>query len=411
MHPKEIVILVNTGNCSGRDILRGVLRFYSTSSRWRIRICDFADHGAQRALAFLATEHIDGIITSELENTKIADRLEKSQTPLAVIGTRKNALPKRRENMITITSDEISVGELGAQTLLQLGVFNSFGFVNMRHDTYRYLSSLRERGFVLRLQKSGITPQIYDTTIPESHSDEATLCEWVRSLPKPAAILAASDGRAEDVLRASVREGFNIPTDVSLLGIDDDEFKCLSTVPTLSSIHLDAERLGFEAARQLSKLLHVHHQSQKRSCCFAGTVNVVKRGSTHTLAPGRFLVTRAREFIAKNADRHLTIADVVTFSHVSQRLLYLRFKEFSDKSLQETINAERIKYFCKRLQTGSGTIRDIAKRCGFNNMATLRALFSASTGTTIREWRKRQHSKSANQVLKTSNGRSIGRSG
>ena len=388
MQTKEILILVNTGNCSGRELLRGILRFASSSQGWRIRICDFADDGERRALELLQSSPVDGIITSELENPEIADRLEHSRIPLSVIGTRENAIPKRRENMMTVTSDEIAVGVLGAQALLKFGVFNSFGFVNMRNDTYRYLSSLRQRGFLQQLQKAGIVPQVYDTTTPLSESDEQPLRDWVSSLPKPTAILAASDGRAEDVLRAAVRAKLRSPADVSVLGVDDDEFKCLSTSPTLSSIHLDAEGQGFEAARQLDRMLRRRHSHARRSQQFAGIVTVVQRGSTRTLAPGRALVTRAKEFIAKNADRPLTVAEVVAFSRVSQRLLFLRFKEFSDLSIQETINAERIRYFCKRLRTDNGKIRDIAMRCGFCNMATLRSLFFAHKGMTIREWRK-----------------------
>ena len=388
MQTKEILILVNTGNCSGRELLRGILRYTSSSQCWRIRICDFADNGAQRALELLQSSPVDGIITSELENPEIANRLERSHIPLTVIGTRENAIPKRRENMMTVTSDEVTVGVLGAQTLLKLGVFNSFGFVNMRNDTYRYLSSLRKRGFLQQLQKSGIVPQVYDTTTPLSESDEQPLHDWINALAKPTAILAASDGRAEDVLRAAVRAKLRIPADVSILGIDDDEFKCLSTSPTLSSIHLDAEGQGFEAARQMDRMLRHRHSHAKRAQHFAGIVNVVQRGSTRTLAPGKALVTRAKEFIAKNADRPLSVGEVVAFSRVSQRLLFMRFREFSDLSIQETINAERIRYFCKRLRTDNGKIKDIASRCGFGNLATLRSLFSAHKGMTIREWRK-----------------------
>ena len=386
---KDIIILVNTGNCSGRELLRGILRFSTSLQHWRMRICDFADNGEQRARALLAARHVDGIITSELEVPAIASWLEHSQIPLSVIGTREHALPTRHENMTTVTSDEIAVGALGAQSLLGFGVFNSFGYVNMRNTTYRYLSSLRERGFVSHLRKSGIAPMIYDTAIPESESDEAALSDWIKTLPKPTAILTASDSRAEDVLRATLRTKLNVPADVSILGIDDDEFKCLSTSPTLSSINLDAEEQGFEAARQLAKMLR-HRSSCMRTSHFAGTLTVVRRESTRTLAPGKVLVSRAKEFIAKNAEKPLSVSDVVAFSHVSQRLLFLRFREFSDMSIQETINAERIKYFCKRLCTDHGTIRDIARRCGFRNMATLRALFTAHTGLTIQEWRKKK---------------------
>lgn len=384
----EIIILVSTGNCSGRDLLRGILRFAASSQRWRIRICDFADNGAPKALDLLMREHIDGIITSELENADISNILEHSQIPLAVIGTRENALPTRQENMTTIASDEVSIGALGAQALLRFGNFNSVAFVNIRNETYRYLSSLRMNGFVRQLQKSRITPHVYHTAIPEKESDESELQEWIRALPKPTAILAANDNRAEDVIRASIHAGLNIPTQVSVLGIDDDEFKCLSVSPTISSINLNAEAQGYTAAKHLNKMLRCHHVHVMRSTHFAGNIKIVQRGSTRTLTPGKVLVSRAKEFIAKNANTALKISDVVAFSHVSQRLLFLRFKEFSDKSIQETINAERIKYFCKRLQTDRGKIQDIATLCGFKNMATLRALFFEHTGMTIRGWRK-----------------------
>lgn len=106
------------------------------------------------------------------------------------------------------------------------------------------------------------------------------------------------------------------------------------------------------------------------------------------LAPGRALVAMAKKFIAQNADRALTVDDVAAFTRVSPRLLFLRFKEFSDKSIRETIAEERIRHFCRRLRTDDGTIGEIAARCGFRNMVTLRTLFTATTGQTIRAWRK-----------------------
>ena len=388
MTTKEIIILVNTGNSSGRDLLRGVLRFATVSRHWDLRICDLADNGAERFLALISNGHTDGVISSELEDPTIAAALEHSIIPLSVIGTRENALPTRHTNFVTTTSDEVAVGTLGAQTLLGYGLFNSFAFVNMRRSSYRYLSSLRERGFIQQIKRAGIRPIIYNTDKPESESDIDDLRAWTLSLPKPTAVLTASDARAVDLLRATTSARLRVPHDVTILGIDDDEFKCLSTSPTLSSIHLDFENQGYEAARQLDSMVRSRRQNDKRTCHFAGTIRTVERSSTRTLAPGRTLVERAKEFIAQNADHALTVKDVVAFSRVSQRLLFLRFKEFSDKSIREIINIERIRFFCKRLRTGNGTIQEIAGRCGFRNMKTLRSLFTAATGQTIRDWRK-----------------------
>ncbi len=389
MKMKQIAILVNTGNSSGRNLLRGILRFTTVSTDWDIRICDLADYGAERFLALIAEGRIDGVITSELEIPEIATALERSTVPLSVIGTREHALPARASFWTTVTVDEVAVGTMGAQTLLRYGTFNAFGFVGMRHDAYRYLSSLRERGFVQHIRKAGCEPILYDTGIPEPLSDESMLRAWVCALPKPAAILAACDARAEDVVRVAVGARLRVPGDVAVLGIDDDEFRCLSTSPTLSSIHLDFEEQGHEAACQLDRMLRTSPAGRHGArCSFAGHVSLVERGSTRMLAPGKALVATAKKFIAQNADRALTVEDVAAFTRVSPRLLFLRFREFSDKSIRETIAVERIRHFCKRLRTGDGTIGEIAARCGFRNMATLRALFTATTGQTIRAWRK-----------------------
>ena len=62
------------------------------------------------------------------------------------------------------------------------------------------------------------------------------LAKWLRRFAKPAAVLAADDAAAQEVLQACASARLSVPGEVSVLGIDDEEFVCENATPTLSSI-------------------------------------------------------------------------------------------------------------------------------------------------------------------------------
>lgn len=386
---KDIYVLVNIAHCSARESLQGVLAYAARRPDWRLHICNLPDNGSEQVCAALESDAVDGLISSEMENGKLCVLLERSTTPLVVIGTRESCLPRRRTNLSVVTSDEIALGMTAARHLLYLGRFKSYGFVPIRERLYRYLCELRQQGFAAELAKSGLNPSCYAADTPESVSDESTLAQWLLALEKPAAVCAGCDRRALDIINACGRCGIRIPDDLRVLGIDNDELICLSSKPTLSSIQRDSVLEGFSASQQLARMLCRKRPGSKRDLHLCRqSYRLVERGSTAVVAPGVELVRRAREFIRLNISDPLAVDDIAAHLHVSQRLLFLRFRQFSKTSLQETISDERVHVIKQLLSKGKLTHAEIAKRTGCRDAVSMRRLFKRKEGRSIRAWQK-----------------------
>ena len=386
---KNIYVLVNVARCSARGILQGVLKYAALRSEWRLHICNLPDDGYEQLCSALEAEKVDGVISSELENERLCSLLERSIVPLVVIGTRETCLPNRRVNLSVVTSDEIRLGEIAARHLIYLGRFKSYGFVPIRERTYRFLCGLRQKGFESEIKKVRLPPVAYRPEGVKGVPDDLALEKWLLSLEKPAAVCVGCDRRAVDVINACSRCGIRIPDDLRVLGIDNDEFLCLSTKPTLSSIMRDSSAEGYAASLKLAQLLRQRRPQQKRTlhlCKYQ--YQIVTRGSTAVVSPGVDLIRRAREFIHLNISDPLTINDIATHLHVSQRLLFLRFKQFSKTSLQETIGDERLRVIKQLLSRGNLNHADIAKRTGCRDAISMRRLFKRLEGCSIRAWQK-----------------------
>lgn len=384
----SIYVIADTARCSGRGILQGILRYSMHRDAWQIRVIDPTEAGIRRFLDDLANGRIDGIITSFLENNNLVHALERSTVPLVVIGTRKNSLPTRHVNLTIITFNEQAIGSLAARHFRHLGKFRTLAFVPHQPLYLQHVSSLRAKGFAAELAAAKCQCVTFSGPPSDTTPDIDKLAAWLENLPRPIAILCGHDKRALDVFTACERCGINIPHEAMLLGVDNDVFACRSVKPEISSIETDFDNEAFTASKLLDDLLRRHTPTTERKNMLCNpNCKIISRGSTHVLAPGTELVNRARAYIAANAAKHLTANEVISYLHTAKRTVYLRFAQFSDKTLQETITEARLKHVKERLRSSHQTIDAISRELGFNNVNNLKRLFKNATGMTMREFR------------------------
>ena len=69
------------------------------------------------------------------------------------------------------------------------------------------------------------------------------------------AVMVRNHRRAADAIRAAHMANLGIPSDIAVLGVDDDELICEHTIPPLSSVKTDAEGMGDAAAQMMLTLL------------------------------------------------------------------------------------------------------------------------------------------------------------
>lgn len=382
--PLKIFTLVNLAKKSGREILSGILRYIREHPNWELELAPFNVQHPEETVSALAKTKASGFITSEMEIPDVARLLESSDVPLVVIGTRKRCIPSRRRKLIFIGYEEKCVGELGAKHLLSLGMFKGFGFIHYAEPNYAFLSHLRYDGFARELKANGKSTRSFKP------GGRISIDNWLKALPKPAAVMAGCDRQAVQALDTCRRNGIEVPKQIALIGVDNDEYLCQSVKPSLTSIETSVGDIGYRAAAELGTLLDGKaHSGHPKHLTIPNVCKVIARESSRTIAPGLQLVRRAIQYINENASRSITPNEVCAHLKVSRRLADLRFREFHDHSISETILETRLARVRHLVASDSISFGAIAQACGFKNEFNLKTMFKRRFHMTMSECRKR----------------------
>ena len=81
------------------------------------------------------------------------------------------------------------------------------------------------------------------------------MARWLQSLPKPLGLMAANDDRARQVAEACKLAEISVPSEVGIIGVDNDDVVCGLSDPPLSSVAVNFELAGYEAASALDCLM------------------------------------------------------------------------------------------------------------------------------------------------------------
>ena len=245
---RRVGVLINLAGPYGRFVLEGILQY--ARGAWMIFTRPMP---ALSQSALFENWDIDGLI-AQLPVRQHQERLAKrTRVPVVNVTT---TLPAAA--VPTVTSDHESIVKLGLEDFAGRG-FRQVAYAGASQNPLAAYSRIRGDAFARFAAEHGIACYRHDVQ-PESantveHGPRQDLVEWVRGLPKPVGILAASDESAWDVLQACAIAGITVPDEAAVMGIDNDDLIVRLTTPPLSSIDINAERVGFEAAKLLDSLL------------------------------------------------------------------------------------------------------------------------------------------------------------
>ena len=378
---KSVLVLLWATGASEREFLLGFSRYARRHPNWSINLLRARESFSADALDAIESGAYDGIVTDEATLQQNPLIRPTKRTALVVFGTRPSAPAYACQRISYIENDNTDVGRLGARHFLDLGSFASYGFVltTVPHGWAKD----RARGFREELDAHGCTSAVFDP-----RKAKRTLSDWIRALAKPAAVMVAWDNIAIEAIAAAHRAGCSVPGQVSVLGVDNDDILCNFSSPSISSISPDHDENGFLAAGELDGWLSGSFRKGNRLKVCSGK-SLVVRESTAPIAPAAHLIHSAREFIRRNATRDISVKDVVEFLGVSRRLADLRFAEFNNGSIRETILRYRLEEVRKLLLATQLPIVRIARACAFNSVSHLETLFRQRFGDTMLRWRQR----------------------
>ena len=286
-----------------------------------------------------------------------------------------------------ITGDYIKTGAMAADRLCGHG-FKNFGFFGYNGVCW---SDGRQEGFTERLATEYGHDKVHVFNHQQIESlwnyDITELGKWLTSLPKPIGVFACDDNQGAILMEACHVSGINVPIEVAIIGVDNDEVTCNLTSPALSSIDMDIEKAGYEAAEMAARM--VADKSFMGEDIVIRPVAVVGRGSTGIMATKDPIVAAAMRYIYQNRARKILVTDVIKQVPVSRRLLEQRFKDATGVSIYTVISNLRMDYFAQQLLSSSETISEIAARMDEPDTKSISRRFQALKGCTPSEYRKR----------------------
>jgi len=371
---KKVVIGLRLEGTSGRRILTGVLHYLDTAGDWDIRFA----YGAQELRRMLPGA--DGVLVDHL--SEAFDGGLETSAPVVHFNTMKTSAVNRRHAFVHV--DNGAIGFTAARYFLGLSPFCSFGFVPAHGD--RFWSKRRGEAFTLYLKDHGRQALSFDGSSDDPEEDVNRLARWIRDLPKPAALFAAWDGRAVEVLDACRRAHADVPRQVVVLGVDNDEISCEHASPPLSSIAPDTENGGFAGAKLLDRMMREKASVRTRSI-LSGIKGIVERASTHPPPPAVQLVRRALDFIDANATSGITPDDVARRLGISRSLLNLRFRELEGFSVGDRLREARLTALARLLRQTRRSVADLTRECGFRNVNAAKETFRRTFGLSMRAYR------------------------
>jgi LacI family transcriptional regulator len=381
--PRRVALLIETSRGYGRGLARGVAQYIREHEPWSVY---FQSRGiADPPPPWLKNWQGDGILA----------RINDRRTAAAVLHAGLPAIDLR--GIVTDTGlpfvgvDNQRVVQLIVEHFLERG-FRHFGFCGLPPRTHLHMD-FRRVEFAKKLETHGYRCSIFPAARPGRRRnawnwEQERIAAWLADLPKPVAVMACHDDRGVQVLDACRSAHLAVPDQVAVVGVDNDQPLCEFAIPPLTSVDLAPERIGYEAAALLQRLME--GAAPPPTPILIPPALVVARRSSEILASPEESVVRAVRFIRAHACERIHVRDVLREAKLSRTAIEPRFKAVVGRTIHQEIQRTRL---AKAEQLLAGTdlpIKQVAHRCGFQYVQYLIRVFKRTTGCTPAQFRRRR---------------------
>ena len=392
--PKKVLVILETRMRPGRAQLIGILRRINEARLdWDLEIIPSRSAMSETVLARASRNGVDGVIIAVPGGLGVPDHLARARHPVVFMDVLEPQVRFNPKTKLFLHVDDSAISRIAAQHFLELGNFRSFAFV---HDPRGEIwTQVRGIAFAEALKKHKRSCAVHTPASARRTGSRRRLADFLLSLPQPAAVMAACDAVAADVIDACQAARLAVPEAVAVLGVDNDEALCERRRPHLSSVEPDFEDEGFRAAGALAGLLGTPVGDKPDP---EPTLRITERESTRPLPPSTRLVERALAFIEANYTRPISVRDVIRHLGVSRRLADLRFHQLENESILEAITKRRLVRLSQLLRESNAPINRLARDCGFGSATRAAHLFKRRTGVSMTSYR--QAGKAQTLILK-----------
>ena len=381
---KKIGLLLGFRDIYDHGIARGVIRYARTRPDWELD----GQGWMFRTLDAVGRWEGDGIIT-RVADEGFARRLKHTGVPVVDVAGAYTEYGFHR-----VTNDDRTSGRLVGEYFLSQGIHH-FAVCGVSDVAW---SHERAAGFaeILGLRVGDVPTFSRPLRWWERLNTPIVFDSFLRSLQSPTGLFATNDTIALNVLVSAGRSGLSVPQNLSVVGVDNDDITCELAQPTLSSVRLRLEELGYRAAEALARRLDDPADSEDMPVVAPG--RLVERESSRLFATNDAVVLAALEII--HAEARLDISELADRLAVSRRSLEMRFRRETGTTPHKMITSVRLLRACELLRQSDATVAYVASEAGFQSVQRFYVVFRSHLGITPNQYRELDDASEAQLIIR-----------
>lgn len=362
------------------EIFAGVHR-YAAERGWVTILDEFAHDTLRRSAT---APRYDGIIARA--NLALAEQAAARAVPVVNVWPSSPA----RDRLPGVYPDSRAAGRLVAEHLLARG-FRTFATltapnnVDNQLEVAEFTAVVRDAGFACL---SADIPQDFAGTLENWRKTEKALVRAMATWVPPVGVYAGQEVCGRMLVQLCQERGWRVPGDVAIVAGKNQEILCEQPRPSLTSIEIGYDRIGYAAGGLLDRLMAGDEPP-------ADPVRIVPRGivvreSTDFFAVDDAIVAAALAFIASHSHRRIGPDDVARAVRQETRTLQNYFRKALDRPIAAEIRRVRIERAKRELTQSDRGLAEIARDAGFGTIQRLYEVFKRELGMGPREYRNQR---------------------
>lgn len=377
---KRIALLIDTATTWGNGLIEGIAEFAHQSADWQLLL---APWGKYDRMMLPDNWDGDGVI-ARIAHRELADQILSLGVPAVDVSWFRlsdGRIPR-------CTCDEQAVAGLAVKYFTDLG-FRQFAYCGSSiRPNYidrlgeSFMELLKRKGFQCR----SFVPRRDAVSVMPPAEELERMIEWLRSLPRPIALLAFDSLQARRVTEACALGNISVPHEVAVLGGEHDRLSCMISKPQLSSIDHSPKIVGYRAAELLAGLLR--GEAAPAEPIYIPITRVISGQSTDTVAIEDDLLASAVRYIKEHCHQRISISDILSAVPMSRRAMEKGFRQHLSRSPAEEIRRVRVERAVQFLCDTSWAMPRIARAVGFDRPELLTRAFRRELSITPSEFRR-----------------------
>ncbi len=361
-----------------QEVFLGIQRYAREHRHWQIVIDEHPYWAVKRRKS---SAQYDGVIARA--SVTLQNRLRRLGTPLVNV-----VFQYHRAGIAGVFSDPNRMGQLAAEHIIDRGFRR---LVGMFDQLSRHTSVMAE-AFAVRAEQAGVECRMlklverpYDDARGWSKIEKQILAV-LSSVTPPVGIFVANAETARLLVQHAIANGVHVPQELAVMcqhNIDS----IVSVPPQISSIDSNYERVGYEAAALLDRLMNGAPVPDQP--VLVSPRGVVGRETTDYFAVEDQLVGEALRYISSQLHEKLRVDDIAYALNVSTRLLQIRFSKALGVGVSEEIRRLRLEKAKRLLIERNRSISSIPDEVGFGTLYVMNQVFHRELGMSPSAYRKK----------------------